>query len=255
MVVNPANATGDFSYEISVVPYNVSGEDYAVDTSQISTYSQIANWITISEPTGTLAPNETKTIDFTIKVPESAPGGGQSAALIVSPSNAQSSGSGVSIEQVFQIASIVYANVSGETVESGEILENSIPYFAFSTPVAATALFTNTGNVYETALVKITATNAITHEQILPAEGESGTFAEIVLPETTRLISRNLSNLPAVGIVQVEQSIDYQGQTSITSHSLLILPIWFIILVLAVIAAAITGIVFAVRHHRRKNVF
>ena len=45
-IVNPVNSTSDFAYSVSVSPYNVIGEDYQADISNVSTFSEITNWIT-----------------------------------------------------------------------------------------------------------------------------------------------------------------------------------------------------------------
>ena len=54
-------------------------EKYNADVVTKTNYTQMADWITIHEPTGTLMPNEAKELSFTIEVPENAPGGGQYA--------------------------------------------------------------------------------------------------------------------------------------------------------------------------------
>ena len=75
-IVNPVNSTNDFAYSVSVSPYNVVGEEYQADITNISAYSKIAKWITISEPTGSIKPNESREVEFTITVPEDAAAGG-----------------------------------------------------------------------------------------------------------------------------------------------------------------------------------
>ena len=51
-IVNPADATEDFSYKVGVSPYGVVGENYEADLTTDSDYSAIAKWIEIAEPTG-----------------------------------------------------------------------------------------------------------------------------------------------------------------------------------------------------------
>ena len=61
-IVNPADATEDFSYKVTVTPYGVVGEDYKADLETDSTRTAIAKWIEIEEPTGKIKPNESKEV-------------------------------------------------------------------------------------------------------------------------------------------------------------------------------------------------
>ena len=65
-IICPASATVDFNYKVGVSPYGVVGEDYSADLMSESNWTQIANWIKIEEPTGSIKPNETKEIGFTV---------------------------------------------------------------------------------------------------------------------------------------------------------------------------------------------
>lgn len=253
-IVNPVNSTSDFSYSVSVSPYNVVGEDYQADITNISAYSKIAEWITISEPTGTIAPNESREVEFTITVPENAPGGGQYAAIMVSSNPNQQQADGVSINNVFALASIIYANIDGKITHEGSIIENNIPEFSTTTPVSVSALLDNHGNVHESAIFALNVTNALTGEKIFPTdEDQNNHFSEIVMPESTRFITRNIDNLPMLGIIKVEQTIYYNNAVSTVTKDIIICPVWFFFLVALVVISIIGFIIASVRHHRRKK--
>ena len=253
-VVNPVNSTSDFAYSVSVSPYNVIGEDYQADISNVSAYSKIADWITIDNPTGSIKPNESQEINFTINVPADAAAGGQYAAIMVSSDPSKQDSEGVSINNVFALGSIIYADVEGEVTHEGSILQNNIPEFSTVTPVAVSALLDNHGNVHENAIFALNVTNALTGEKIFPTdEDQNNHFSEIVMPETTRYITRNIDNLPALGIVKVEQTIYYNNEVSTVSKNIVLCPIWFFFLVALVIFSIIGFIVASVRHHRRKK--
>lgn len=254
-IVNPVNSSSDFSYSVSVSPYNVVGKDYQADITNPSAYSKIVEWVEIAEPTGTIKPNESRDVEFTITVPENAPAGGQYAALMVSSDPSEQQASGVSINNVFALGSIIYADVEGEVTHEGSIIENNVPEFSAVTPVAVSAVLNNHGNVHENAIFVITATNAITGEKIFPTEeDQNNRFSEIVMPETERYITRNIDNLPALGIVKVEQTIYYNNEVSTTEKNIVICPIWFFFLVVLVVISIIGFIIASVRHHRRKKV-
>ena len=252
-IVNPADATGDFSYKTSIMPYGVVGNDYTADLTTDTTYTAISKWITILEPTGKIAPNETKEVKFTITVPKDAPAGGQYAAIAVSSDDNSSASNGVTVQNVFELASIIYAQVEGETRHEGEVLENNIPGFVMTPPVTLSALITNRGNVHENATFVITVSNFFTGEVILPTEENEGEYSEVIMPDTERFIEREIDNLPALGVVKVSQTIYYRGVKNVEEKEIVICPIWFIALVVLTIVTLIITIVQIIRKHRKNR--
>lgn len=251
-VINPADATEDFVYNVSVSPYSVTGDDYTADLVTTTNRTQIINWIKISEPSGKIKPNETKEVEFTITVPENAPAGGQYATIAVSSNESNSNTEGVAVNNIFELASLVHATVAGETVHGGEILENNVPGFVVSTPITLSALISNTGNVHEDATFLISISNVFTGEVILPTDENEGQYNELIMPETTREIKREVGNLPALGIINIKQMIYYQGEVSEISRNVVICPIWFMILVCLTFVAIVAAIVGLVRKHKKK---
>lgn len=250
-VVNPADATTDFVYKVAVTPFNMVGQDYTVDLATEYNRSMITKWITIAEPTGTLKPNESKDIEFTINVPENAPGGGQYAALTVTADRGNEDSDGVNVQSVLEMASIVYAKVDGEIIHQGKILSNNIPGFVLNLPAVLTADIENTGNVHDYATYTITVSDFFTGQVILPTEENDGHYSEVIMPETTFHSEREISNLPTIGVVKVSQTIRFNGEVSVQEGNIIICPLWFIILVLLTLAALITTIVVMVKKHRK----
>ncbi len=251
-IVNPAESTEDFHYVMSVSPYGVTGEDYDVDFATVTNRSEIVKWIKISEPTGSVKPNETKEVEFTITVPEDAAGGGQYALIAVSSNETATATEGVAVNNVFELASIVYATVSGETKHEGEILENNVPGFVVKTPVTLSALISNNGNVHEDATFVISVSNAFTGQVILPTEDNEGRYNELIMPDTTREITREINNLPALGIIKINQTIYYLGDVKTVEKNVIICPIWFMLLLGVTILAIIGAIVGTVLKHKRR---
>jgi len=252
-VTNPADASSDFSYKVSVDPYGVSGEKYDVDLLTQYNRSLITEWITIDHPTGTLKPNESKQINYTIKVPKNAPAGGQYAAITVAEDNATQGNDNVIVSSVLEMASVVYAKVAGETNHDGKVLENNIPSFVTSTPVTIGALISNEGNVHEAANFTISVTDLFTGQVILPGDDSAGRYSEIIMPETTYRSERVVGNLPAVGVVKINQTIRYNGEVSITERDVVICPIWFMALMALTLCAFIAVIVTIIRKHRKRK--
>lgn len=251
-VVNPNSSTRDFSYRAEVAPYTVSGENYEADLLSESDRTAITKWMTIEEPTGVVAPNETREIKYTIEVPYNAPAGGQYAVITVSSNEADDNSDYMSVKNVFEIASVIYASVAGETVHDGKVTRNSIPGFVTSTPVKLSSSIVNDGNVHEKATYTMTAMDALSGQVFYPLTEGEGIMAEMIMPETTRNLEWEVQNLPMVGIVNVSQTISYLGQTSYEERTVVICPIWFMVLVLAVVCGIVAGIVMMVRKRRRR---
>lgn len=236
-VANPSGSTTDLDFSARVTPYSVIGQDYQADLATVSNFSQMVDWITIDTSTGTVAPNSTAEIPFTITVPATPPAGGQYATIVVSQSSPTDSNT---VGSTVGMASIIYADVAGETTHSGEVLETSLPGFSITTPVPITTTITNTGNVHETATVDLSVINNVTGERIFPKGDQPSTFSEVIMPDSTRLLVRQLEGLPALGAVQVTQTVTYNGTESTFSGTLVICPLWFI----AIVAFAIFSVVF-----------
>lgn len=252
-VVNPADAEGNFKYKISIFPYAVVGENYEADLATENNRSMITKWIKITEPVGEIAPNESKEIEFTVSVPDDAPAGGQYAAITVASNDEAENVEGVAVQNVFEIASIVYATVAGETKHSGSIIENNVPGFSAVTPVTLSALIENGGNIHENSTFVIKVSNFFTGEVILPTEDDEGIYNEVIMPESTRRIERNVSNLPAIGVIKISQTIYYNNEFSTVEKDVIICPIWFMALVLLTLASIVTTIVMMIKKHKKNK--
>ena len=159
----------------------------------------------------------------------------------------------MTVNNVFEMASIIYANVNGEIKHEGEIKDNSVPGFVTTAPVTVSATLTNSGNVHEDAAVIIKATNFFTGEVILPTEDNEGEYSELIMPGTERVAYREIDNLPALGVVTVDQTVYYMGNVSTVSSNVIICPIWFLALVILTIAALVTVIVRIILKHKKKK--
>jgi len=251
-VANPADAAGEFSYYVTAVPYTVIGEDYTADLETVSDWTQLAEWIEIEEPTGVLLPNETRAVKFKISVPETAPAGGQYAAIAVRSSDEEVAGATVQIQNVFEIASVIFAKVEGETIHSGEILENFVPGFSVENPPISSVTLKNTGNVHEAAVVTIEVKNALTGAKVFPvAEDDTNEYVEYIMPETTRYSTREIDGLSSLGVFEISQTVSYLGQTSVETKTVLMCPVWFMVLIGLLIITAVFTIVRKIRGRTR----
>lgn len=257
-IANPANAKDDFHYHVAVAPYGVIGQDYQADLTTDTNYTMISKWITIDQPTGTITPNHVQTINYTIKVPDNAPAGGQYAAIVVSKDPKASDGkdNGVAVKDVHEIASLIYADVNGETIHDGEIRENNVPYFVFNAPITVSALLTNRGNIHESVTVFIKATDFFTGKVLagLDEKEQEEYHTELVMPESERYAERVINNdLPQLGIIHVEQTVYYNNQTSTESHNVIICPPWFLFILLFIVFLTIFIIINLILKHKKNK--
>lgn len=252
-IVNPADAKADFNYKVSVSPYSVVGEDYTADLQTKNKNNEMVDWIKIEEPTGTIAPNGTKKVKFTITTPLDAAAGGQYASLNVSSNNDDSSNDAFAVKNVFEMASLIYGTVSGDIVKEGEILENNVPGFTAVPPITVSAKLQNKGNIHQSATIILKVTNFFTGDVIFPKDEQQSQFGEMVMPDTIYTTSRQIGSLPSIGVVTVNQTIHFDGKISTTEKQVIICPVWFMIIVVLTVAALITFIVTRIKKARRKK--
>ncbi len=255
MVSNPATAKEDFNYNIEIMPYGVSGDGYDADLVTESARTQMTNWIVLKDTKGTLKPNEVKTIDFEIHTPADAGAGGQYAALTVSFSGKQSENGGLNINNKFELASLIYAEVGGDIVHQGNIESSSVPGFVTDLPIQTNVVLKNDGNIHETARISLEVRSVFSPEVIYPRAGESSNIEEVVMPETTHEVKRDIVGISPLGIYEVTQTVTYLGETSTIKQTVVACPIWFMVLIaitIATIVAFITGVV--VKNRRKKEI-
>ena len=252
-ITNPADATKDFEYVTTITPYSVIDQNNTADLGSKSGHTLLTDWITIKNPTGKVAPNSSQKIEYTITVPNDAPPGGQYATIAVSSSPESIQNNGVAVDSILELASVLYGKVPGNIVREVAIHGNDVPGFTFTVPIDVTADLENKGNIHEDASFVLNVTNAITGEQIYPTENEKGSYTELVMPETTRHVSRSISNLPAIGAVKVSQTIYFNGEYSAMEKTVIICPVWLLILIIALIAGLVTFITLKIRKHFSKK--
>lgn len=257
-VFNANDSTRDLNYEVSVGSFSQtkdesSPDDYGnVNIISESSYNQIMDWITLDKKEGVVAPNHSDEIAYTIDVPKNAPAGGQYATIVITDKTTSGvSGAGnVSIDQSFQFASIIYAEVAGETKEDGEILENDMPSFLLNGPLEATSMVQNNGNVHTDAEYILQVTPLLGGDDFCNNEEKPET--SLILPETERYHAQSC-DLPAVGIFKAKQTVKIFGETSIVERTVIICPLWLLFLILFVIIAIVIWIATKVRGSKKRG--
>ena len=250
-VSNPADSTENFNYVVSVSPYSLA-EDTTTDDnlggSDFDTrnqYNQIADWIKVDNPKGEVAPNEQKTVSFEITVPEAAPAGGQYAALIVQEDkDAAANENNIAVDEIMRMAHIIYAEVAGETKRDEEILENNIPGFFTSSPLRASSMVKNKGNVDTQAEYTLQVWPLFSDEEICTNEEKPTEIR--VMPETNNYHMEEC-NVPSIGIFRVKQTVKIFDEVSETEKTVLFCPVWILFIIIFVVIAIIIWIVMKIR--------
>ena len=108
-----------------------------------------AEWITISDSTVVVPPEQTVQIPFTINVPTDAPPGGHYAAILVGTKSDSEEGASSRVETSQVVSSLIFLTVAGEIIESGNIREFTTEKSIYESPeVKFNLRFENKGNVH-----------------------------------------------------------------------------------------------------------
>ena len=254
IVSNPATSTGDMKFALYVAPYTVTNDDYDPAFDRMGTYTQIVDWITLDATEGTLAPNTNTEVGFTIQVPESAPAGGQYAAIVAQDvTNVVSSGEGgLQVGSIGAVGSIVVADIAGQTREYGEIIENNVPGFVFNPPFSASAGVTNTGNVHTDVKSMLQIWPLFSDEEVYTNE-ENEDNTKLVLPDTTRYFFNTWEDAPAIGIFRARQTVTIFGETSINEKIIVLCPLWLLFIIIFLIALLLIWFVAVIVKKLRKS--
>lgn len=247
-IANPATNGKDFDYEIVISPFYVD-ENYNNIFTTEGGFNEITDWITIdSSLTGTLKPNDTKDIYFTIKTPTNAPAGGQYAAIIVQSAEPTEAVEGSAILERTAIAHTIFAEVTGTTTRQGDILNINVPGFLSSGTISGESTIKNTGNIHGKATYTLKVTPLFSGEEVYTNAEEPVTHD--ILPNRSYYNKLSWDNTPGIGIFNVVYTVDFEGKTNEISKMVIVCPIWLIV-ALIIIIAAIIG--FIVMKFRKKN--
>ena len=249
-ISNPGTNSTDFSYKVEVTPFYVD-ENYQSIFEEYENYSQIVDWITLDSPdTGSIEPNESREILFTINVPSWAPGGGQYATIMVS-SDGSAANDGMVINEKVAMGHIIYAEITGKTSKQGEFLEMSVPGFIFSGYIGGNSSIRNTGNTHGEAKYTLQVFPLFSSEEIY--SNTDNPHTHYIIPGRTYYDNGTVwPETPAIGVFNVVYTAEYEGITKQVSKMVIKCPIYLLFLVLAVVAGIIIWLVMRIRSRRKK---
>lgn len=255
LIANPSSSSESLRYELSVEPFYIS-EKSDIYYEAEGNSAEMMNWVSFNTPTtGELAMNESKTISFTINVPNSAPAGGQYIAIIVTMKNneenqksiqdASGKDSAVNIKEVKRIAHLIYAEVTGDVKRGGEVLDVSVPSFLFSGKITGSSTVKNTGNIHGTANYTL---------QVYPLFSNEEVYTNVESPDTKKILPersvyRELAweETPSIGIFNVVYTVEFEGSKAEVSKMVIICPLWLLFVILFIVILIIGWIFFRVK--------
>lgn len=248
-ISNSNDNKNDLIYSASIGSFSENGgteqkDDYGtVDHITKTNFNQIMDWIILEKTKGTVPTNATDILNYSIKVPENAPAGGQYATIIIrdESNTGDSNGGNIAVQNVIQFASIIYAEVAGETRESGAVLENTVPSISFGSPLVTSSRVKNSGNVHTDAKYTLEIWPLFSDEEVYTNAEEPKT--SLILPETERYNTQEWSEAPMVGIFKVRQTVQIFDSISTIEKIVIICPLWLILIIVFIIVAIVVWLI------------
>lgn len=228
---------GDDEVDVTVNKKRLLKDNIHLDFSD----NGIANWITITSPTNfTLKPGESKTVSFKITAPNKFDYNDAVGALVIKgvPKPLNKSNSDVpkvTIQQAVELVIPIVVGLPGPIIESLQLLEHSSPTVLISfMPGDFIYHVKNNGTVYANMTGNIEINGLLTDHKALIQGG--------VFPEDQYYANTTWEpGFSDFGLYSADTTIKYgrynQTQTLKTHDTILVIPIWLIILI--VLAAVI----------------
>ena len=266
-VASSSTAKNGLKYSVTIGAFGLTKDENGntnyndVDVDTVTGYNQMMEWIELKKEEGEVEIGGVDTIPFVIHVPKNAPAGGQYATIIVQNETGldNTGGSGITIESKVRFASSIIAEVTGDTVEKGEILENNIPSFLLSNKLEATSTVKNEGNLHTDAEYVLQVWPLFSDEEICTNEedgkvrGVEGDKTKMIMPDTERYHTLTC-NLPSFGIFRAKQKVTVFGETSEVEKMVIVCPLWLLFLILfAIIALIIWLFTKAKKRNKRQS--
>lgn len=227
-------------------PYYVEDFTYDALYDVHNAYTQISKWVSFEQEEYTIEPHNVVVVNFSVAVPDDAPGGGQYAALFAETQEKDETGT---VRPTASAGMILMAKINGETRRQGEIIDVSVPGFLLNPPLEISTTAKNEGNVDETLTMSIKVEDYFSGN-VIHDDTETPQDAT-VFPGTSRKVDLILSSIPRLGVLKVTVTNSYINDAEIKSRLVFICPIWFIAIVILIILTVVFRILAKKRDDRR----
>jgi hypothetical protein len=239
MTVSESSGAVPVKVSLYAEPFSISEDDYEnPDFINEKASTKIKDWISFEQEIISLAPGESREVEFTINVPSKAAGGGQYAVIFAETVADGALAEGETGLQVStRLGMLVYAKVAGEVNLSGKLTDHKIPKFASGKEIAVSFEAENDGNVDYEVRYKVEANPVFMGTPIPPVKDDV-----TILPETKRTVKTALKGATP-GIYEVSQTIELLGRKSEYKETVIVAPVWFIIALAAILLVIIGTII------------
>lgn len=201
-----------------------------------------------------LKPGETKEVKLTVNVPGNAAPGGYFGAVRYSVVPKSASQSERQIALNASIAHLVFVEVPGDVVQ--QIRVNSLKVqrddkggkIFFSAPNKAALSIQNLGNGFSRPFGKVSINNTFGKE-VSSYEVNNNEPRSIVLPNSSRMFTDNISGVKLPGKYTAIASVAYGNGGEVVTYksAFWYLPVWFLLIVLALLVVIGGGIYYLYR--------
>lgn len=219
-----------------------------LNNNEQSPYS-IKDWLNSIDAL-TLAPQEQRTVNLTINVPQNASPGGHYGVIRFTGAAPEADNTSVSLSA--SVGTLILIRVSGNVKESAQIAQiytsqnnKHRSLFEYG-PISISTRVQNTGNVHIQPSGTVTVNNMfgrrVANFQLNQTKGN-------ILPQSIRRFDATLNNKLLFGRYKVMADIVYGKDNTITSRTAYfwVIPYKLIIIILAILAA----IIFLIRRYNR----
>lgn len=184
------------------------------------TFSDSPNgWVSFTDATVTLQPNESRNIPYRISVPDNAAPGGHYYTLFASSTSASGTA-----KSTVQATMLLYLTVDGKLVRTSQAVGESLPSFVISPEVNYSVDIKNTGNTHYFAYTSASISGPFYRDS------PNGT-SQLLMPGTTRKAAGSIKSPLIPGIYTLTYTVaPDQGEPITGSRIFVYLPLWFIIL-------------------------
>lgn len=250
-IENNNDEVATISLEPRPLSYVPMDGDYVPDYRTQTAHSALSKWINFPEGLQyDIAPGETIAIGYEFTVPKDAVSGTQSTAVLIhaATKGEKESGSGVSAEISFGYT--IHINIDGADLKKeGEVVSWEATGFTFSPPLRLSSVIENTGNMS----FKMTHDLAIYDLFNSKDPVFTDSTKSEVLPASKRAVFEYWNEAPQLGIFNIKETISFLDKSYEYSKTIIVCPLWLIILVLAFLASLIVLIVQRSRASKKKS--
>ena len=246
-----------FPSVVNFRPQGETGQGQLLPVLEASTEgTTLAEWIELSSDPITIPKEQSKTIPFTVMVPEDASPGGHFAAILVSTNPPENENLAVKTAQV--VTSLFFVRVSGDVIEKGDIRSFSATQRFVQKPEATFALrFENKGNVHLQPQGDITILNMWGKERGKIPINYRTHFGN-VLPGSIRKFDFSWSGEQSISdigrykaVVSLAYGID-QKQFSTRSTYFWVIPVKSLLITLGSFLVLVFGVLWGVKLYVRR---